>query len=190
MGPTAEAIGLFHEHLEWSKKIAARVHKQLPPSFAIDDLEQEAAIALWDRAQRYEPLANDNFRGYAYLWIRGAILMKCRRRAFKDATADELDPLTPASSHGPEQLLAATAAETTHALNERKRRRWIVDQLAKFPKSLALDAYVVRRIHVDGWTIEEAAGATGLTIAALTARLTRGSKFLGKLRGTPNKASA
>ena len=88
-----ECQRLFAEHLDWSKVVAKRVHGQLPPSFLdLADLEQEAAIALWEQVQRYDPSKNNNVRGFAYLAVRGAVLMSVRRKHYREATNEELEP--------------------------------------------------------------------------------------------------
>ncbi len=78
------------EILAWVGAIARRVHRKLPPSFDVEDLEQTALIAHWHCVERYDPSRNDNYRGFAYSTIRGAVLMSCRRRHYREATHEPL----------------------------------------------------------------------------------------------------
>ncbi len=52
-------------------------------------LSLQAAEGL--RVQIYDPALNDNYRAYAYFAIRGAVLMACRRRAYREATHEPLE---------------------------------------------------------------------------------------------------
>ena len=81
---------LFEEHMPWAESIAHKVHRGLPPSFDIDDLEQIARIQHWRCVEAYDPSRNDNYRAFAYFPIRGAVLMSCRRRNYREATHEEL----------------------------------------------------------------------------------------------------
>jgi DNA-directed RNA polymerase specialized sigma subunit len=96
---------LFRDNLEWAAAVARNVHRKVPPSFDLADLEQVARIEMWKRVLLYEA---DNgrpgrdphgtpFRAYAHMYVRGAALMFARRRAWKDGTAEaiserEVDP--------------------------------------------------------------------------------------------------
>lgn len=82
---------LFKENIQWAEKIALNVKRKLPPSFDIEDLTQTALIAHWKCVEAYDPARNDNYRAYAYLIIRGAVLMSCRRKAYKEATHQPLE---------------------------------------------------------------------------------------------------
>jgi len=81
---------LFSENVSWVRGIARSVKKTLPASFDFEDLVQEGLIEMWRRAQIYDPTVNDSFQAYAYMAVRGAMLMKCRRRHWLDATADRV----------------------------------------------------------------------------------------------------
>ena len=88
--PRFEELFNDKEILAWVGAIARRVHRKLPPSFDVEDLEQTALIAHWRCVERYDPSRNDNYRAFAYSTIRGAVLMSCRRRAYREATHEEL----------------------------------------------------------------------------------------------------
>jgi RNA polymerase sigma factor (sigma-70 family) len=81
---------LFELHRPWAESIGASVHHGMPPSFDMDDLKQVALIEHWRRVQVYNPALNDNYRAYAYFPIRGAVLMSCRRRNYREATHEQL----------------------------------------------------------------------------------------------------
>ncbi len=71
-------------------KDTLKVKRKLPPSFDIEDLTQTALIAHWHCVETYDPKRNDNYRAFAYSTIRGAVLMSCRRKAYREATHEEL----------------------------------------------------------------------------------------------------
>lgn len=77
---------------EWVRRLERSEWRSLPPSFALENLEQEAPIAPWRSSEKYDPSRNDNFRAFAYLAVKAAVLMACRRRHYKNATCDELRP--------------------------------------------------------------------------------------------------
>jgi RNA polymerase sigma factor (sigma-70 family) len=64
----------------WADQVATNVHRRLPKFFDLDDLKQEARLAAWRKTLTYDPAMNDSFQGYAFLAVRGACLMICRRR--------------------------------------------------------------------------------------------------------------
>ena len=180
----AESLELFDRHLAWSRAIARKVHTSLPPSFTVDDLAQEAAIELWKRCQSYDPAKNNEFRGYAYLAVRGAVLMSVRRRAFAEATADELDPATPAAASQSPAAQYQQAVEERDALEElRRHRRWVRDQLPRFPYKAAFDCYCVRRVIVEAMEPSKLSESWGIPEQRINAALVRGARRLARMRG-------
>ncbi len=81
---------LFEENLDWATAIARNVHRRVPPSFDLDDLIQEAHIALWKKSKLYDPGSGVPFRGFASLYVQGAVKMLLRRRHWLDHTSYEL----------------------------------------------------------------------------------------------------
>lgn len=75
------------EHIEWAKRIARGIHRNVPPTFAVEDFEQEAVIEAWKRWGKWDPARNDNFQGYAYLAVANAVKMSCRRKNWTWNTA-------------------------------------------------------------------------------------------------------
>ena len=49
-----------------------------------------ALVEHWKRCGLYDELKNDNYRGYAYLWIDGAVKMASRRKEYREATLERL----------------------------------------------------------------------------------------------------
>lgn len=62
----------------------------MPASFELDDLKQVALVEHWKRCGLYDQRKNDNYRGYAYLWIDGAVRMATRRKEYREATLERL----------------------------------------------------------------------------------------------------
>jgi len=87
------APSLFEEHLEWAANGGRSVARGLPPSFDPDDLQQIAVIEHWRRVELYDGSTGVPYRAYAYLPIRGAVLMTCRRKHYREATHEELTPI-------------------------------------------------------------------------------------------------
>jgi DNA-directed RNA polymerase specialized sigma24 family protein len=85
----------------WADQIATNLHRRLPKHFDLDDLKQEARIAAWRKTLTYDPALNDNFQAYAFLAVRGACLMICRR---KHAVWHELRSLDDVYGYGSETL--------------------------------------------------------------------------------------
>src|ERR1700733_13710312 len=90
MGADSATSALFREHLDWAASVGRNVARGLPPSFDLDDLQQIAVIEHWRRVDLYDGASGVPYRAYAYLAIRGAVLMACRRKAYREATHDEL----------------------------------------------------------------------------------------------------
>lgn len=170
---------LFDTHLEWAAVIARNVARKLPPSFDAGDLIQEAHIELWKRAQSYDPLVHKKvpFQGYAYLPIRGACLMACRRRAYRDATHEEI--VHDHSSHevrADERLIAKHDGRNLRRSQLRKLTsvKVLIEQLPGF------EAYLVRRIYLDGIDVEDMAVTCGQPKQVLARRVASAVRRLKK----------
>jgi DNA-directed RNA polymerase specialized sigma24 family protein len=81
---------LFELHRPWAESIGRSVRRGLPPSFDVDDLEQEARIQHWRCVEAFDPGRGVPYRAFAYFPIRGAVLMSCRRRNYRDSTHEPL----------------------------------------------------------------------------------------------------
>lgn len=102
---------LFHENLDWAAAIGRRLTKRLPPSFDKDDLVQVALIEHWRRSQMYDSSTGVPYRAYAYTAVRGAVLMSCRRKHYREATHDELVGQFVDQHPLPDQVLLAEEEE-------------------------------------------------------------------------------
>jgi RNA polymerase sigma factor (sigma-70 family) len=174
-----ECQALFAEHLEWSKLVARRVHQSLPPSFSLEDLEQEAAIALWESVQKYDRAKNDNVRGFAYLAVRGAVLMSIRRKWYREATNEELEPTHQApTGDNPAEAYERRVTDRKDRRRDLDRIRIIEKRLARFPDSLQFAAYIVRRVHLEGAPVDEMATITGMPAARIQRLLASGLRHL------------
>jgi len=172
---------LFEENLGWAAMLARNVHRKIPPSFDLCDLEQVARIELWRRAQIYDPVKNDNFRGYAYLPVRGACLMSVRRRAFLHATGEQLDENLVDGQALPDQMI-----------QQREEDGYRRQMLALFQliKSLPIDqAYLVRRVYLNGITPEVVAATWGVPKARVSSRLSAAVRALKQAASNPAPAA-
>lgn len=70
---------LFEDHLPLVKIIAHHVSLRLPPGKSVDDLIQVGMIGLLEASRVYEGNKGAEFKSYASIRIRGAILDELRR---------------------------------------------------------------------------------------------------------------
>lgn len=139
---------LFTEHLDWAVEIAASVKRKLPPSFDIEDLQQTARIEHWKRCESYDPKSGVPYRAYAYVWIRGAVLMSCRRRNYTDNTHQELDGVH--IDKRPLQDEAMLAREERRNVSGPRERRKLAKATELIGKLSPADAYLVKRVYLEG----------------------------------------
>ena len=71
--------GVVEDLLPLVKSIALRIRFKLPDFIELDDLTQAGLIGLLNACQSYDPNQGANFRTYASIRIRGAILDELRR---------------------------------------------------------------------------------------------------------------
>jgi len=75
----ASRDALFEDHLPLVKIIAHHVSLRLPPGKSVDDLIQVGMIGLLEASRAYEGNQGAEFKSYASIRIRGAILDELRR---------------------------------------------------------------------------------------------------------------
>ncbi|MEX0963825.1 MAG: RNA polymerase sigma factor FliA [Pseudohongiellaceae bacterium] len=75
----ASRDALFEDHLPLVKLIAHHVSLRLPPGKSVDDLIQVGMIGLLEASRAYEGNQGAEFKSYASIRIRGAILDELRR---------------------------------------------------------------------------------------------------------------
>jgi len=155
MQPAVAPESVFEKHLAWSETVASNVWRNLPPSFDLDDLKQIARIEHWRRSQLYNPTgphAGIPYPGYAYTAVYGAVMMACRRRHWKEATAEELSPIAICSKPSPEDALVHREEQRRSDRRERRRLQRVRDALRRLP---AADAYLLRRVYLEGVDVEQ-----------------------------------
>jgi hypothetical protein len=77
---------VFEANLQWAVSVVRRARQHLPPSFDVADLEQAARIEHWKRSQLYAPSTHVPYQAYALRAVRGAVLMTCRRKEYRERT--------------------------------------------------------------------------------------------------------
>jgi RNA polymerase sigma factor (sigma-70 family) len=144
-------------HQEWARRVARSEWRGLPPSFALEDLEQEALIAMWKQSERYDPSRAVPFQAFAYRAVRGAILMACRRRPYREATHDELKLKDHPTDTRPnaEQALLDRREQKLRSQLVAYRLQKVEDLMAGFS---AADAFLVKRAFIDGVPAETLVG--------------------------------
>ena len=78
----SEKDRLVTEHLPMVQKIVRRVVSYLKPPLSFEDLISAGTIGLVKAARDYEPSHNAEFKTYAYIRIKGAILDELRSWSF------------------------------------------------------------------------------------------------------------
>ena len=70
---------LILKHLPLVKHVIGRLVGELPPGVDVENLESAGVLGLVEAAANYDPDRNTQFKTYAYLRVRGAILDELRR---------------------------------------------------------------------------------------------------------------
>jgi len=73
---------LFEDNVALVKTIAQHISIRLPPGKSVDDLIQVGLIGLLEASRVYEPRLGVEFKSYASIRIRGAILDELRRETW------------------------------------------------------------------------------------------------------------
>ncbi len=172
---------LVEENKGWAAAIGREVHRKLPPSFDAGDLEQTAIIEMWHRAKLYDS-ANDRgtpFRAFAYQYVRGAVLMSVRRRAFVDATGDPIDPKAVCPAPAPDQVVAAKQhKKNVEGPRQYRQRVWLLGAIDRLK---SLDAYMVYAVYIHEREVGEVAERFGMQPQQVSRRL---AGIVKRLRST------
>jgi RNA polymerase sigma factor FliA len=78
---TARRDELILSHLRLVKHVLGRLVAELPPGVDIDNLESAGVLGLVEAAGKFDPTRNAQFKTFAYLRIRGAIVDELRRNS-------------------------------------------------------------------------------------------------------------
>lgn len=173
---------LFEDNVQWAAAIAQNVWRSLPPSFDVADLTQVAYIEMWKRAQIYR---SDNergtpFRSYAYQYVRGAVLMSVRRRAWKDATGEPISPVEIDTKPLPDEQAAAKQRRKNVTGPQHYRQiTWLRGAIDKLKP---IDAYLVWSVHIVEQDMAQVAERIGMEPRAVSRRLAGIVKRLRRLR--------
>jgi RNA polymerase sigma factor (sigma-70 family) len=156
--------------------VARSVGRHLPPCFALADLEQEARIEHWKRSQLWNPATGVPYQAYAYMAVRGAVLMACRRREYREATHEELTGQHVDARPRPDDALIAREEWRNHTgPRERRRSAKLQQLLGELP---AADGYLVRRVFLEGADVETLAQTWGATPERIRHRLSSAMRAL------------
>jgi RNA polymerase sigma factor (sigma-70 family) len=170
---------LFKKHRAWAEGIGRSVKRGLPPSFDTQELEHIAVIQHWKCVEAYNPARNDNYRAYAYAAIHGAVLMSCRRREYRESTHEELPGFQVVDPReGAEVAMLRTEARRNVSGPLRHRR--LVKVRAALASLAPADAYLIRRIYLDGGDETSLCELWHMDAKALAERLRRAVAKLKK----------
>lgn len=157
---------LVTEHLHLVPPIAALLKRRVPPSFELDDLIAAGNWGLLRAATRYRPKCHGNtpFGAFARPRIRGAILDSIRRKAWFEATMEEIPAGHTSVAHDPfaERTIADIDVSKTMAWGpygkRRKRLAAAIGRLSVRERSV-LGAYYAENVIA----IDRAAAILGIT---------------------------
>jgi RNA polymerase sigma factor (sigma-70 family) len=169
---------LFELHRPWAESIGRSVKRGLPPSFDIDDLEQEARIQHWRCVGVFDPGRGVPYRAFAYFAIRGAVLMSCRRGHYREATHEPLIGVHLDGRGAPDELLIRRQERRNVAgPREYRQRVKLRVALASLP---AEDSDLVRQVlaGADVVELERSAPGTRTRLSRAVYRLKRELKRL------------
>lgn len=175
---------LFEAHLGWAERVARKVGRGLPPSFDLKDLQQIARLEHWHQVQRYDPARGVPYQAFAYRAVHGAVQMACRRRNYQDATAEELKGQQQDGRMGPEEALLERERWRNSAGPKDLRRRSKIYAGMRILEPV--DAYLVRRVYLDGEDLEALERVWGLRLAR---RLALAVRRLRRAVGRPGSRS-
>ena len=72
---------LILSHLPLVKHVVGRLAAELPPGVDVDNLESAGVLGLVEAAGKFDPTRNAQFKTFAYIRVRGAILDELRRNS-------------------------------------------------------------------------------------------------------------
>lgn len=72
---------LILSHLPLVKHVLGRLTAELPPGVDVDNLESAGVLGLVEAAGKFDPTRNAQFKTFAFLRIRGAIVDELRRNS-------------------------------------------------------------------------------------------------------------
>jgi RNA polymerase sigma factor (sigma-70 family) len=177
MQPTERHVpSLFEANLPWAFNVARSARWMLPPSFDVADLEQAARIEHWKRSMLYDPSTRVPYQAYAYMAVRGAVLMACRRREYREATHEPLkDNRVDERPRPDDALIAREEWRNRTGPRERRRSAKLQELLGELP---AADAYLVRRLCIDGADVNSLARTWSATPERIRKRLSLAMRAL------------
>lgn len=173
---------LFEGNMAWATELARRAHRQLPRSFALDDLTQEAHIALWKQATKFDACMGVPFRAFAYRAVVGAMFMTVRRKNYAWSTAGEVSARMVDSRATADVALIEKEFHRRERWRSQKRLQRLAAVVAMFPPDREVDAQLLRRVYWDGESLEEVVDDLKIPKAEVQKRLAGAVRLLKRLR--------
>lgn len=102
---------LFEDNLPLVKIIAHHISVRLPPGKCVDDLIQVGMIGLLEAARTYEPNLGAEFKSYASIRVRGAILDELRRESWMPRSVQQKSRQLSKAIQSAENKLGRTATD-------------------------------------------------------------------------------
>ncbi|PCJ26673.1 MAG: RNA polymerase sigma factor FliA [SAR86 cluster bacterium] len=102
---------LFEDNLSLVKIIAHHVSVRLPPGKSVEDLIQVGMIGLLEASRSYEPNLGAEFKSFASIRIRGAIIDELRRESWMPRSVQQKSRQLSKAIHSAENRLGRTATD-------------------------------------------------------------------------------
>lgn len=102
---------LFENNISLVKIIAHHISVRLPPGKCVDDLIQVGMIGLLEAARTYEPNLGAEFKSYASIRVRGAILDELRRESWMPRSVQQKSRQLSKAIQSAENKLGRTATD-------------------------------------------------------------------------------
>lgn len=102
---------LFEDHLDLVKVIAHHISVRLPPDKCVDDLIQVGMIGLLEASRTFESGQGAEFKSYASIRIRGAILDELRRETWVPRSVQQKSRQLSRAIQDVENRLGRTASD-------------------------------------------------------------------------------
>ncbi len=124
-GASVTRDDLLQEYAPLVRRVAYKIAARLPHSVEVDDLISTGVLGLIDAIARFDPSKSNNFRSYAEIRIRGAILDELRNLDWVPRSVRQ----------------RATEIENTYLRLERELGRTVSDVEVAEEMGLSLDAF-------------------------------------------------
>lgn len=143
------------EHVKWAYGIARAIHRKIPGSFDLDDLQQIAILKTWQKWKTWDPAKNDKFQGYAYLAVSGQVKMALRRQNWFEHS----DVVSESSFEHGLTALAKAPDNPEVQLQERETELQFIETTQLLKTAIEnlppIERYIIQALFLEGVTLKQ-----------------------------------